>query len=184
MTSIPSPTARSRPAARSRAAATCASCPSRASPGQVAVAYEHGDVTCCSPPTTCARRWFAEELAAGRLLMLGASARATRAYESVTLREFVRERPTVLLPAHDADAPKRLVEGEVSRVSERVRPEARRGFLLGGGGIAAIHTPTPTPRRRWMTRLGAALRGGRFCSACAPGPGGSARTAASHDLPD
>ena len=87
------------------------------SPGQVAVAYEAGDVTFLFAADHALRAgWFAEDLAAGRLVMMGAFAKKHARATSRRLQEFVRGRPTVLLPAHDADAPGRLARREVTRV--------------------------------------------------------------------
>ena len=87
------------------------------SPGQVAVAYEQAGVTLLFAADHMLRAdWFAEDLAAGRLLMLGAFGRRDARQTSLRLQEFIRRRPTVLLPAHDADAPSRLVDRALSSV--------------------------------------------------------------------
>lgn len=52
--------------------------------------------------------WFAEDVAAGRLVMLGAFAKPEARETSRRLLEFIGERPTVLLPGHDAEAADRL----------------------------------------------------------------------------
>ena len=86
-------------------------------PGQVAVAYEQAGVTLLFAADHMLRAdWFAEDLAAGRLLMLGVYAKAAARATSGRLRELVRSRPTVLLPAHDADAPRRLAIREATTV--------------------------------------------------------------------
>ena len=87
------------------------------SPGQVAVAYERDGVTLLFAADHMLRAdWFAEDLAAGRLLMLGAFGKSDARMTSLRLQEFIRDRPTVLLPAHDADAARRLAERTVNRV--------------------------------------------------------------------
>ena len=87
------------------------------SPGQIAVAYELDGVTLLFAADHMLRAdWFAEDLAAGRLLMLGAFGKSDARTTSLRLQEFIRERPTVLLPAHDADAPTRLADRTVGRV--------------------------------------------------------------------
>jgi glyoxylase-like metal-dependent hydrolase (beta-lactamase superfamily II) len=52
--------------------------------------------------------WFLEDYAAGRLVGLGQFGRKAAVETSRRLHRFVEERPTVLLPAHDAEAPVRL----------------------------------------------------------------------------
>ena len=87
------------------------------SPGQIAVTYDLEDVTLLFAADHMLRAdWFAEDLAAGRLLMLGVYAKQDARATSRRLQEFIRRRPTVLLPAHDADAPNRLVRRQVSNV--------------------------------------------------------------------
>lgn len=85
------------------------------SPGQIAITYDLEGVTLLFAADHMLRAdWFAEDLAAGRLLMLGVYAKQDARETSLRLQEFIRQRPTVLLPAHDADAPSRLVHRQVS----------------------------------------------------------------------
>jgi glyoxylase-like metal-dependent hydrolase (beta-lactamase superfamily II) len=51
--------------------------------------------------------WFREDVPAGRLLQLGFYPEQARA-TSRLIHEFITAEPTILLPAHDADAPARL----------------------------------------------------------------------------
>ncbi|HEX2086849.1 MAG TPA: MBL fold metallo-hydrolase [Solirubrobacteraceae bacterium] len=79
------------------------------SPGQVGVVYEAAGRTLLFVADHMLRAdWFAEDVAAGRMLMLGAWGKRAARETSRRLDALVRERPVVLLPAHDADAPARL----------------------------------------------------------------------------
>ena len=79
------------------------------SPGQVAVACDAGEVVLLFAADHMLRAdWFAEDLEAGRDVMLGAFGKRAARATTRRLAELVRSRPTVLLPAHDADAPRRL----------------------------------------------------------------------------
>jgi glyoxylase-like metal-dependent hydrolase (beta-lactamase superfamily II) len=87
------------------------------SPGQVAVAYDTDAVTLLFAGDHALRAdWFAEDLAADRLVMLGPYAKRDARETSRRLRELAHERPIVLLPAHDADAPERLARRERLRL--------------------------------------------------------------------
>lgn len=80
------------------------------SPGQVAVVYETGAEALLFAADHMLRgEWFSEDLAAGRSLMLGAFGKKAARDTTRRLGQFVEERPVVLLPAHDSDAPRRLV---------------------------------------------------------------------------
>ena len=52
--------------------------------------------------------WFLEDYAAGRMIGLGQFGRKAAIETSRRLHRFIEEAPTVLLPAHDVDAPARL----------------------------------------------------------------------------
>jgi glyoxylase-like metal-dependent hydrolase (beta-lactamase superfamily II) len=85
------------------------------SPGQVGVVVEDGDATLLFCADHMLRAdWFSEDLRADRLVMLGPFAKDDARTTSRRLRSFVAKRPTVLLPAHDADAPRRLEVREVT----------------------------------------------------------------------
>jgi glyoxylase-like metal-dependent hydrolase (beta-lactamase superfamily II) len=85
------------------------------SPGQVAVACEAGDITLLFAADHMLRAdWFTEDLAEGRLVMLGPFAKAEARETSRRLQRLTRERPTVLLPAHDEQAPTRLARCELT----------------------------------------------------------------------
>lgn len=87
------------------------------SPGQVAVAYDAGNVTFLFAADHMLRAdWFAEDVKAGRQLMLGAFAERDARETTRRLEALVRERRVVLLPAHDADAPGRLDHREAVTV--------------------------------------------------------------------
>lgn len=60
--------------------------------------------------------WFLEDDEAGRLGNLGIAAPKHYAETNRRVRQFVEEVPTVLLPAHDADAPARLEAMEPLKV--------------------------------------------------------------------
>jgi N-acyl homoserine lactone hydrolase len=62
--------------------------------------------------------WFVEDCAAGRLYgLLGALFYPERAAETTRrIQRFVRGTPTVLLPAHDTDAPRRLAAMESIKI--------------------------------------------------------------------
>ncbi|HYF24480.1 MAG TPA: N-acyl homoserine lactonase family protein [Baekduia sp.] len=53
--------------------------------------------------------WFAEDLAAGRLMGLGIWHPRAARETSRRLRDLLRQEPAVLLPSHDEDVPSRLV---------------------------------------------------------------------------
>jgi glyoxylase-like metal-dependent hydrolase (beta-lactamase superfamily II) len=77
--------------------------------GQVGVAVVGDEVT----QLFCAdhilrQQWFLEDEAAGRHLGLGIFHQQLAVDTSRRIREFVTERPTVLLPSHDDQAPERL----------------------------------------------------------------------------
>ena len=87
------------------------------SPGQVAVAYDTGDLTLLFSADHMLRAdWFAEDLRAGRLIMMGAFGRNDARQTSERLRQFVGQRPVLLLPAHDSAAPARLARQEPARM--------------------------------------------------------------------
>ena len=78
-------------------------------PGQVGVAVADGAVTLLMAADHMLREdWLIEDLAAHRLLMLGPYRKQDARRTSERLQWLVRSRPTVVLPAHDADAPARL----------------------------------------------------------------------------
>jgi len=56
--------------------------------------------------------WFVDDLAAGRLVELGVFFRKQAVDTSRRIARFIDETPTVLLPAHDADAAARLSASE------------------------------------------------------------------------
>ena len=86
-------------------------------PGQVAVAYEIEDMTLLFCADHMLRAdWFVEDLAADRLVMLGAFGKADARDTSRRLRQLVDHSPVVLLPAHDSDAPRRLAAQEPTRL--------------------------------------------------------------------
>ena len=85
-------------------------------PGQVAVAYDIGDVTLLFAADHMLRAdWFVDDLRAERLIMMGAFGKEDARLTSQRLRQFIRQRPVVLLPAHDSAAPGRLAMREVTR---------------------------------------------------------------------
>jgi glyoxylase-like metal-dependent hydrolase (beta-lactamase superfamily II) len=87
------------------------------SPGQVAVVYERGDQTLLFSADHMLRSdWFVEDLRADRLIMLGAFGRRAARRTSRRLHQFIGSRPVLLLPAHDAEAPRRLACGEPTTV--------------------------------------------------------------------
>jgi N-acyl homoserine lactone hydrolase len=77
--------------------------------GQVGVVLETGDATLFFVADHILRQeWFVEDYAAGRLIGLGIHF-ADRAVEtSRRIHRLAAQQPTVLLPAHDPDAPERL----------------------------------------------------------------------------
>ena len=86
-------------------------------PGQVAVVYETGGETLLFSADHMLRAdWFIEDLAAGRTIMLGAFGQSDARVTSLRLQAFIRERPTVVLPAHDSQAPARLARREPTRL--------------------------------------------------------------------
>lgn len=87
------------------------------SPGQVGVVCRSGDVTLLFAADHALRAdWFADDVAADRLVMLGAFGKKQSRQTSERLRAFIEDRATVLLPAHDATAPDRLARREVTRL--------------------------------------------------------------------
>lgn len=90
------------------------------SPGQVAVVYDTGDVRLFFAADHMLRAdWFEEDIAAGRLVMAGPYAKREARATSRRLSRFLAERPTVLLPSHDAVAGDRLARNEVTRIPDR-----------------------------------------------------------------
>ena len=86
-------------------------------PGQVGVVYDIGGETLLFSADHMLRAdWFVEDLRAGRAVMLGAFAKNDARATSQRLREFIRGRPTVVLPAHDSQAPERLARREITTV--------------------------------------------------------------------
>jgi len=63
--------------------------------------------------------WFVEDWAAGRLIGLGQFFPEDAVETSRRIHHFTEEVPTVLLPAHDTDAPSRLEEMETISFQER-----------------------------------------------------------------
>lgn len=60
--------------------------------------------------------WFLEDLEAGRLIELGLFFRKQAIETSKRIQQFMKDTPTILLPAHDAEAAKRLAAAEQLRV--------------------------------------------------------------------
>jgi N-acyl homoserine lactone hydrolase len=84
------------------------------SPGQIGVILRTNGVALFFCADHVLRQdWLVEDLAAGRLTGLGWLGLLEQAAETTRrIRRFTAEVPTVLLPAHDSDAPRRLAELE------------------------------------------------------------------------
>ncbi len=88
------------------------------SPGQIAVALDAGDALLLFAADHMLRAdWFAEDIAARREVMLGAFAKRAARETTRRIEALVRSRATVLLPAHDNGAPRRLAEFDVTRLA-------------------------------------------------------------------
>jgi N-acyl homoserine lactone hydrolase len=84
------------------------------SPGQVGVILRTNGVALLFAADHVLRQdWFVEDWAAGRLVGLGTFGFPKHAVETTRrIQRFTAEVPTVLLPAHDTDAPRRLTAME------------------------------------------------------------------------
>lgn len=77
--------------------------------GQVGVLLRSDDATLLfAADHTLRQDWLVEDLAAGRRLQLGIWFRRQALETTDRIEQLMREEPTVLLPAHDAEAPVRL----------------------------------------------------------------------------
>lgn len=84
------------------------------SPGQVGVAVEtEGPTFLFSADHVLRQDWFLEDWAGGRLVGLGQFGRRAAIDTTRRLHRFVEERPTVLVPSHDEDAPRRIEDRDV-----------------------------------------------------------------------
>jgi N-acyl homoserine lactone hydrolase len=89
------------------------------SDGQIGVVLRTGGVTLFFSADHVLRQdWFVEDLAAGRLTGLVSGVLWRKRYRELAaetsrrIRKFVETTPTVLLPAHDSDTPRRLAAME------------------------------------------------------------------------
>jgi glyoxylase-like metal-dependent hydrolase (beta-lactamase superfamily II) len=82
------------------------------SPGQVGVAYEsHDDTLLFAADHMLRADWFAEDLEAGRSIMLGAFGKRDARETTRRIQSVLSERPPVtILPAHDSEAVPRLAD--------------------------------------------------------------------------
>jgi N-acyl homoserine lactone hydrolase len=88
------------------------------SPGQVAVAFDAGDALLLFAADHMLRAdWFTDDIAVRREVMLGTFAKRAARETTRRIEALVRSRATVLLPAHDRDAPRRLAALEVTRLA-------------------------------------------------------------------
>lgn len=88
--------------------------------GHVAILVETDGPTLFFAGDHCIRQdWFVEDLAANRLVMAGFDAKTSR-ITSNRIAAFVREVPTILIPAHDETAAERLAAREPVRVAAPV----------------------------------------------------------------
>lgn len=83
-------------------------------PGQIGVIVQKKEIAYFfSADHVLSQEWFVEDWAAGQLYGLGALSFPDLAVETAKrIHRFTEQMPTVLLPAHDEDAPRRLAERE------------------------------------------------------------------------
>lgn len=60
--------------------------------------------------------WFVEDLAAGRMVMLGRFFPKLAVETSKRIKQFVQEVPTVLVPSHDSEVAARISAGETLKL--------------------------------------------------------------------
>jgi N-acyl homoserine lactone hydrolase len=93
------------------------------SPGQVAVAWDRGaTLALFSADHVLRADWFVEDLAAGRHVMQGVFGKAEARQTTARIGQLLAERRVLLLPSHDADAERRVRDGETTVLAEA--PEA------------------------------------------------------------